>query len=52
MAFDVVSVRAAYPALADGFAYLDGAAGTQVPVSVVDAIGAAYRAGQIGRAHV
>src|ERR1700684_1430445 len=45
MAFDVVSVRAAYPALADGFAYLDGAAGTQVPVSVVDAIGAAYRAG-------
>src|SRR5882757_11566955 len=45
MAFDVVSVRAAYPALADGFAYLDGAAGTQVPVSVIDAIGAAYRAG-------
>jgi len=45
MAFDVVSVRAAYPALADGFAYLDGAAGTQVPASVIDAIGAAYRAG-------
>src|ERR1700727_2753819 len=45
MAFDVASVRAAYPALADGFAYLDGAAGTQVPVSVIDAIGAAYRAG-------
>jgi len=45
MAFDVVSVRAAYPALADGFAYLDGAAGTQVPASVIDAIRAAYRAG-------
>ena len=48
MAFDVVSVRAAYPALADGFAYLDGAAGTQVPVSVIDAIGAAYRLGNAG----
>ena len=45
MAFDVVSVRAAYPALADGYAYLDGAAGTQVPASVIDAIGAAYRGG-------
>ncbi|HUY46832.1 MAG TPA: cysteine desulfurase-like protein [Streptosporangiaceae bacterium] len=49
MAFDVGSVRAAYPALADGFAYLDGAAGTQVPAAVIDAIGAAYRAG-IGNA--
>ena len=28
MAFDVSKVRAAYPALADGYAYLDGAAGT------------------------
>ena len=45
MAFDVRSVRAAYPALADGFAYLDGAAGTQVPVAVLDAISAAYRSG-------
>src|SRR6266545_6553910 len=45
MAFDAVSVRAAYPALADGFAYLDGAAGTQVPASVIEAIGGAYRAG-------
>src|SRR5258705_2617817 len=45
MAFDVGSVRAVYPALADGFAYLDGAAGTQVPVSVIDAIGAAHQAG-------
>jgi cysteine desulfurase family protein (TIGR01976 family) len=43
--FDVTRVRAAYPALADGYAYLDGAAGTQVPESVITAIGSAYRAG-------
>jgi len=35
--FDVRTVRDAYPALADGYAYLDGAAGTQVPQAVVDA---------------
>ena len=45
MAFDVTRVRAAYPALADGYAYLDGAAGTQVPASVISAIGSAYEAG-------
>ena len=38
-------VRAAYPALDDGYAYLDGAAGTQVPAAVIEAIAAAYRAG-------
>ena len=38
-------MRALYPALADGHAYLDGAAGTQVPVSVIEAIAAAYREG-------
>ena len=38
-------MRALYPALADGHAYLDGAAGTQVPVPVIEAITAAYRAG-------
>src|SRR6201996_8098891 len=38
-------VRAAYPALDDGYAYLDGAAGTQVPAAVIDAIAAAYRSG-------
>ena len=43
--FDVARVRASYPALADGHAYLDGAAGTQVPVPVIDAIADAYRAG-------
>ena len=45
MTFDVSAVRALYPALADGHAYLDGAAGTQVPVSVIDAIADAYRSG-------
>ncbi len=45
MAFDVSSVRATYPALADGYAYLDGAAGTQVPAAVIGAIGTAYEAG-------
>jgi len=45
VAFDVTRVRAAYPALADGYAYLDGAAGTQVPESVITAIGRAYEAG-------
>jgi cysteine desulfurase family protein (TIGR01976 family) len=49
MAFDVAAVRAAYPALADGYAYLDGAAGTQVPSPVIEAIGDAYRSG-IGNA--
>ncbi len=39
------TVRAAYPALADGYAYLDGAAGTQLPASVIDAIAGAYRSG-------
>jgi cysteine desulfurase family protein (TIGR01976 family) len=43
--FDVGRIRAAYPALADGHAYLDGAAGTQLPASVIDAIAGAYRAG-------
>src|SRR5437763_3792063 len=42
---DVSAVRAAYPALADGYAYLDGAAGTQVPAPVIDAISGAHRSG-------
>ncbi|QXE33032.1 cysteine desulfurase-like protein [Streptomyces sp. GMY02] len=45
MTFDVASVRVLYPALHDGTAYLDGAAGTQVPTAVIDAITDAYRAG-------
>jgi cysteine desulfurase family protein (TIGR01976 family) len=47
--FDVNRVRAAYPALNDGYAYLDGAAGTQVPTAVIEAITDAYRTG-IGNA--
>ncbi len=45
MTFDVNRVRASYPALSDGFAYLDGAAGTQVPSAVIEAIADAYRSG-------
>ena len=45
MAYDVAAVRAKYPALADGYAYLDGAAGTQVPAAVIEAIADAYRGG-------
>jgi cysteine desulfurase family protein (TIGR01976 family) len=44
-AWDVGRVRALYPALADGHAYLDGAAGTQVPETVIEAVAGAYRAG-------
>ena len=43
--WDVGRIRALYPALADGYAYLDGAAGTQVPETVIDAIAGAYRGG-------
>jgi len=43
--WDVGRVRALYPALTDGYAYLDGAAGTQVPQSVIEAIAGAYRDG-------
>lgn len=38
-------IRASYPALADGSAYLDGAAGTQVPQKVIDAVVDTYRGG-------
>ena len=45
MAYDVEKIRAQSPALADGRAWLDGAAGTQVPQSVIDAVSDAYRVG-------
>ena len=45
MKLDVEAVRACYPALADGYAYLDGAAGTQVPTAVIDAISQAQAHG-------
>jgi len=38
MSFDVARIRAAYPALAEGFVHFDGAAGTQVAATVTDAI--------------
>jgi cysteine desulfurase family protein (TIGR01976 family) len=41
--FDVDAVRARFPALARGLVYLDGPGGTQVPRSVIDAIGAYLR---------
>ncbi|MGZ4313966.1 MAG: aminotransferase class V-fold PLP-dependent enzyme, partial [Solirubrobacteraceae bacterium] len=43
--YDVSRIRALYPALADGWAYLDGAAGTQVPRAVIEAEAGAYTAG-------
>lgn len=43
--YDPRNVRALFPALGDGYAYLDGAVGTQVPESVIDAIANAYRSG-------
>jgi len=49
VSFDIGRVRAAYPALRDGYAYLDGAAGTQVPSTVIEAIAEVYRSG-IGNA--
>jgi cysteine desulfurase family protein (TIGR01976 family) len=49
MAFDVSKIRADYPALADGYAYLDGAAGTQVPETVISVVADTYRTG-IGNA--
>jgi cysteine desulfurase family protein (TIGR01976 family) len=45
MHYDVAAIRACYPALSDGYAYLDGAAGTQVPQAVIDAMSAAQAAG-------
>jgi cysteine desulfurase family protein (TIGR01976 family) len=45
MGLDVSAVRAMYPALADGYAYLDGAAGTQLPAPVIDTISDAHRSG-------
>ena len=44
-AYDPSRVRTLFRALADGYVYLDGAAGTQVPESVIEAIANAYRAG-------
>ena len=45
MGYDVQAVRNDYPAVLDGTAYLDGAAGTQVPRAVMEAEYQAYAAG-------
>src|SRR5258706_11334521 len=44
MALDISRVRAAYPALAEGFAQFDGAAGTLVAEPVARAVDATLRA--------
>lgn len=43
--YDVERIRALFPALDTGAAFLDGAAGTQTPSSVVEAIADAYAGG-------
>jgi len=43
--WDIEGIRSQYPALKDGTAYLDGAGGTQVPESVIEAISQAHRSG-------
>lgn len=45
MTYDVKRIRAQYPALSGSTVYLDGAAGTQSPEEVIDAIAGAYRTG-------
>ena len=41
--FDVDAVRARFPSLRDGFAFLDAPGGTQVPEEVVEAVATAQR---------
>ena len=43
MTFDLEAVRARFPALGSGVAFLDAPGGTQCPQSVIDAIGAYLR---------
>ncbi|MGN6687614.1 MAG: cysteine desulfurase-like protein [Actinomycetales bacterium] len=53
MTYDAAAVRdlrAQIPALADGRVWLDGAAGTQLPTSVIEAIAGVYRRG-VGNVH-
>ena len=45
MTYDVKRIRAQYPALAGPTVFLDGAAGTQSPDEVIEAIAGAYRVG-------
>lgn len=43
MSYDVDQIRARYPALSEGFAHLDGAAGTQAAAPVIEAIAGTLR---------
>jgi cysteine desulfurase family protein (TIGR01976 family) len=52
MGFDVDRVRAAYPALSEGFVHFDGAAGTLVAAPVADAVAATMRAAVANRTTV
>lgn len=45
MAYDVHRIRTEYPALSDGFAYLDGGGGVQLPSGVIDTIANTYKTG-------
>ena len=45
MSFDVKALRALYPALTGETVWFDGAAGTQSPTSVIEAIASAYQTG-------
>lgn len=45
MSYDVERIRALYPALKGNRVWLDGAAGTQSPTSVIEAIADTYRTG-------
>ncbi|MCZ3389629.1 MAG: cysteine desulfurase-like protein [Actinomycetia bacterium] len=45
MSYDVERIRALYPALQGNRVWLDGAAGTQSPTSVIEAIADTYRSG-------
>jgi len=45
MAYDIERIRALYPALQGDRVWLDGAAGTQSPTSVIEAIAETYRVG-------
>ncbi len=45
MSYDIERIRALYPALKGNRVWLDGAAGTQSPTSVIEAIAETYRTG-------
>lgn len=51
-AYDVSTVRAAFPALAEGAAHFDGPGGSQAPSVVADAVAATLRAAVANRGRV